>query len=247
MTLAAGVGLQHEPTGSASRAGLAAAAAGTGGGAFAGDRDAVPLPPPSSAAVSRGGFLAALGSSAVATAAVLAAPKDASANGMLEFPPARLNNRYFLMRAGQGGSDKEGRVQSHPIDKLHMDNRLTEQGVEEVGMRMRVWPSVDTPRIELLWRLWVCPPLPQGILVCSQFRASRFERLPEITAAATAATTTAAAGATSRRRPRVPRCFRRLHLGRHLFSRPGHGQNLGPGARHPPGKSAAVWWVRYVN
>lgn len=40
--------------------------------------------------------------------------------------------RYFLMRAGQGGSDKEGLIQSHPIDKLHMDNRLTEQGVGEV-------------------------------------------------------------------------------------------------------------------
>lgn len=37
------------------------------------------------------------------------------------------------MRAGQGGSDKEGRIQSHPVDKLHMDNRLTDQGVEEVG------------------------------------------------------------------------------------------------------------------
>ncbi len=32
------------------------------------------------------------------------------------------------------GADKEGLVQSHPIDKLHMDNRLTEQGVEEVSL-----------------------------------------------------------------------------------------------------------------
>ena len=39
---------------------------------------------------------------------------------------------YFLMRSGQGGSEKEGLIQSHPIDKLHMDNRLTDQGVEEV-------------------------------------------------------------------------------------------------------------------
>ncbi|CAN0125763.1 unnamed protein product [Ectocarpus sp. 8 AP-2014] len=35
------------------------------------------------------------------------------------------------MRSGQGASDKEGVVQSHPIDKLHVDNRLTDQGVEE--------------------------------------------------------------------------------------------------------------------
>lgn len=54
---------------------------------------------------------------------------------------------------------------------------------------------------------------------------------------ATAATAAAAAaGATSRRRAGIPRCFRRLHLGGHLFSRPGHGQNLGPGARYPPGE-----------
>ncbi|CAM9896935.1 unnamed protein product [Ascophyllum nodosum] len=50
---------------------------------------------------------------------------------MLDFPPARLNNRYFVMRSGQGGADREGLIQSHPIDKLHMDNRLTEQGVAE--------------------------------------------------------------------------------------------------------------------
>lgn len=85
------------------------------------------------AAVSRSGFLAAaaLGSSA-AVLAMFTAPEGASANGMLEVPPARLNNRYFLMRSGQGGADKEGLVQSHPIDKLHMDNRLTDQGVAEV-------------------------------------------------------------------------------------------------------------------
>eukprot|EP00904_Undaria_pinnatifida_P006866 jgi/Undpi1/3309/HiC_scaffold_15.g06683.m1 len=35
------------------------------------------------------------------------------------------------MRSGQGGSEKEGVIQSHPIDKLHMDNRLTDQGVAE--------------------------------------------------------------------------------------------------------------------
>ncbi|CAN0375366.1 unnamed protein product, partial [Ectocarpus sp. 12 AP-2014] len=87
-------------------------------------------------AVSRGGFFAsiataALGTSAAALGLVLSSPESASANGMLDFPPARLNNRYFLMRSGQGGSDKEGVVQSHPIDKLHVDNRLTDQGVEE--------------------------------------------------------------------------------------------------------------------
>lgn len=85
------------------------------------------------AAVSRGEFLAAaaLGSSA-AVLAMFAAPQGAGANGMLDVPPARLNNRYFLMRSGQGAADREGLVQSHPIDKLHMDNRLTDQGVAEV-------------------------------------------------------------------------------------------------------------------
>lgn len=39
------------------------------------------------------------------------------------------------MRSGEGGADKEGRIQSHPIDKLHMDNRLTDQGVAEVRHR----------------------------------------------------------------------------------------------------------------
>ncbi|CAN0468092.1 unnamed protein product [Hapterophycus canaliculatus] len=51
--------------------------------------------------------------------------------GHTRTPCDRLNNRYFVMRSGQGGSDKEGLVQSHPVDKLHMTNRLTEQGIEE--------------------------------------------------------------------------------------------------------------------
>lgn len=111
-------------------------------GAAPGDVDNPPVPPPT-AAVSRGGFLTALGSSAVlAAAAVVAGPKEAGANGMLDFPPARINNRYFLMRSGQGSSDKEGRVQSHPIDKLHMDNRLTDQGVEEVRVVLLLPPCV---------------------------------------------------------------------------------------------------------
>lgn len=41
------------------------------------------------------------------------------------------------MRSGQGGSEKEGVIQSHPIDKLHMDNRLTDQGVAEVRSACR--------------------------------------------------------------------------------------------------------------
>lgn len=123
MMAAAKAGTQHEEARAASPAEPVA---------ITGDRDVV-VPPTTTAAVSRGGFLAAFGgSAALAAAAVLGAPKEASANGMLDVPPARLNNRYFLMRAGQGGADKEGLVQSHPIDKLHMDNRLTEQGVEEV-------------------------------------------------------------------------------------------------------------------
>lgn len=133
--------------------------------AAAGDSDTVPA----ASAVSRGGFLAALGSSAVlAAAAALAAPKEASANGMLDFPPARLNNRYFLMRSGEGGADREGRVQSHPIDKLHMDNRLTEQGVEEVRLGVSVCvcvcvcllPVLDVCMLWPLQALWCCA-LPQ--------------------------------------------------------------------------------------
>lgn len=50
------------------------------------------------------------------------------------------NDSYFLMRSGEGGSDKAGVIQSHPIDKLHADNGLTEQGVLEVR-HTRVWAA----------------------------------------------------------------------------------------------------------
>ncbi|CAM9294402.1 unnamed protein product [Choristocarpus tenellus] len=81
--------------------------------------------------ISRGDFLA---SSALLVSGLsgFLFPELAGATGLLDYPPRRLNNRYFLVRAGESGSDQRGIIQSHPIDKLNEeDNGLTEAGVKE--------------------------------------------------------------------------------------------------------------------
>ncbi len=86
----------------AAEAGEAAPVGGRSGGAGP-DFSLLPAP------ISRRGFFAsvataAVGGSAVLTGATLGAPEAARANGMLDFPPAKLNNRYFLMRAAHSGA-----------------------------------------------------------------------------------------------------------------------------------------------
>lgn len=64
-----------------------------------------------------------------------------------------LASRYFLMRSGQGGSDERGIIQSHPIDKLNVENGLTPRGIQQV--------SPDSPR--------------QGTLLAVVLRGSHME------------------------------------------------------------------------
>ncbi|CAM9349029.1 unnamed protein product, partial [Phaeothamnion confervicola] len=69
---------------------------------------------------------------AVAVSTLSCWPGAAQATGLLDFPPKKLNNRYFLVRSAESVADANDLVQSHPIDKLAAANGLTDKGVRQV-------------------------------------------------------------------------------------------------------------------
>lgn len=59
-------------------------------------------------------------------------PAPCGANGLVFFPPEQLNNRYFLLRAGETRAEASGRIEANPIATLGPTSYLTPTGVEQV-------------------------------------------------------------------------------------------------------------------
>jgi broad specificity phosphatase PhoE len=69
---------------------------------------------------------------ASASTAALLGPRAARANGLVLFPPESLQNRYFLLRAGETVAEAAGRVETNPIATLGPSSYLTNNGVAQV-------------------------------------------------------------------------------------------------------------------
>ncbi|KAF6175867.1 hypothetical protein GIB67_003355 [Kingdonia uniflora] len=53
---------------------------------------------------------------------------NADARGLFQMPPLRLNNRYFLVRAGESEYESLGIINTNPVTKTSVDNGLSEEG-----------------------------------------------------------------------------------------------------------------------
>lgn len=67
-----------------------------------------------------------------ALAPLVASGSKAGANGLVMFPPSSLQNRYFLLRAGETEAEAAGRIETNPIATLGPSSFLTPRGVKQV-------------------------------------------------------------------------------------------------------------------
>ncbi|XP_057809190.1 uncharacterized protein LOC131023663 [Salvia miltiorrhiza] len=55
----------------------------------------------------------------------------AEARGLFQMPPARLINRYYLVRAGESQYEGLGIINTNPVAKTSVDNGLSEKGIKQ--------------------------------------------------------------------------------------------------------------------
>ncbi|XP_021733639.1 uncharacterized protein LOC110700404 [Chenopodium quinoa] len=82
-------------------------------------------------------------------------PPAADARGLFQMPPFRLNNRYFLVRAGESQYESLGVINTNPVAKTSVDNGLSENGKRQTvraALELKkmgacdgscwIWPSI---------------------------------------------------------------------------------------------------------
>lgn len=60
-------------------------------------------------------------------------PLSAGARGLFRMPPARLANRYFLVRAGESEYERAGVVRTNPVAKTAVDSGLSPEGAKQAA------------------------------------------------------------------------------------------------------------------
>ncbi|WCJ36060.1 Phosphoglycerate mutase family protein [Euphorbia peplus] len=56
----------------------------------------------------------------------------AAARGLLQMPPFRLTNRYYLVRAGESEFESLGIINTNPVAKTSVDSGLSERGKKQI-------------------------------------------------------------------------------------------------------------------
>jgi hypothetical protein len=81
--------------------------------------------------------------------------QHAHAAGLFQMPPVRLNNRYYLVRAGESEFETKGIINTNPVTKTSIDNGLSELGKRQTAKAASklkdlgacdgscwIWPSI---------------------------------------------------------------------------------------------------------
>ncbi|XP_077220504.1 phosphoglycerate mutase family protein [Tasmannia lanceolata] len=82
-------------------------------------------------------------------------PPISKARGLFQMPPPRLNNRYFLVRAGESEFESFGIINTNPVAKTSIDSGLSDEGKKQtaraaIELKKKgacsgdcwVWPSI---------------------------------------------------------------------------------------------------------
>lgn len=81
--------------------------------------------------------------------------RPAHASGLLQMPPIRLVNRYYLVRAGESTFETRGLINTNPVAKTSVDSGLSEEGKKQTIQAAKnlsalgacddscwIWPSI---------------------------------------------------------------------------------------------------------
>ncbi|KAL8042033.1 hypothetical protein ABFX02_09G023700 [Erythranthe guttata] len=81
----------------------------------------------------------------------------AEARGLFQMPPARLTNRYYLVRAGESEYESLGVINTNPVAKTSMDN-----GLSGIGKKQTVKAAFDLKSIGACENsCWIWPSITQ--------------------------------------------------------------------------------------
>ncbi|OVA09845.1 Amine oxidase [Macleaya cordata] len=98
---------------------------------------------------------------------ILSTP-TANARGLFQMPPFRLNNRYFLVRAGESEFESLGVINTNPVAKTSMDSGLSEEGKKQTAraaLRLKAMGACDQS-------CWIWPSITQRAYQAAEIIAS---------------------------------------------------------------------------
>ncbi|KAH0463893.1 hypothetical protein IEQ34_006679 [Dendrobium chrysotoxum] len=92
----------------------------------------------------------------------------AAARGLFQMPPARLSNRYFLVRAGESVYEGMGVLNTNPVTKTSVDNGLSLEGERQAARA-----AVELQRLGACsGSCWIWPSITQRAYQAAEIIAS---------------------------------------------------------------------------
>eukprot|EP01018_Ginkgo_biloba_P022565 Gb_08240 [translate_table: standard] len=92
----------------------------------------------------------------------------AQAAGLFQMPPVNLNNRYYLVRAGESEFEKKGIINTNPVAKTSMDSGLSDE-----GMKQTVKAALELQAIGACeGNCWIWPSITQRAYQAAEIIAS---------------------------------------------------------------------------
>ncbi|KAJ4972840.1 hypothetical protein NE237_006014 [Protea cynaroides] len=99
---------------------------------------------------------------------LLESPPVADARGLLQMPPFRLSNRYYLVRAGESEFETMGIINTNPVSKTSVDN-----GLSEVGKKQTVRSALALKEMRACeGSCWIWPSITQRAYEAAEIIAS---------------------------------------------------------------------------
>ncbi|XP_043707736.1 uncharacterized protein LOC122657049 [Telopea speciosissima] len=99
---------------------------------------------------------------------LLESPPVADAQGLFQMPPVRLNNRYYLVRAGESEFENLGIINTNPVAKTSMDS-----GLSEVGKKQMIRAALELKEMRACeGSCWIWPSITQRAYQAAEIIAS---------------------------------------------------------------------------